>query len=205
VHGRIWHDKNKNGIQDAGEPGLANIPLLALDSDDIPVRGAKTLPDAKVKAELKAATPEADDGFPGVFTDKDGRYEFTGLKPGPIGVALFPVTVVNDEAIAEWKLSPPDQGNDATKDSDFHPEEDFGFLEFEGAPCDTVTADGGLFNDEDGAPATVTPSPTSGGGDGGGSLPNTGLAIGGFLVVGTALIGGGIALTVMARKRRSTV
>ncbi|GAA4468246.1 WxL protein peptidoglycan domain-containing protein [Phytohabitans houttuyneae] len=46
-----------------------------------------------------------------------------------------------------------------------------------------------------------SPSPTDGTGGGGGDLPRTGLAIGAFVAVGAALVGGGAGLRVAARRR----
>lgn len=53
---RVWHDANRNGIQDAGEAGMPylSVKLLACGGNEI------------------AATT----------TDGDGMYSFTGLKPG---------------------------------------------------------------------------------------------------------------------------
>jgi len=205
IRGRIWRDLNKNGLQDAGEPGLPNIPLWAIDSDDIPGPAAKGLRSAKAlktlgEAKVRSANPEADEDFPGVFTDSAGRYSVTGLKPGPILIVLYPLTVVNDEVVEEWTITKADQGNDARVDSDFYIEDELGFLEIDAEPCARYTVDGGLFKDSDrpSTPATTAPAP----GDGGGSLPNTGLAIGGFVIAGLALVGGGTALTLAARRRR---
>ena len=47
---------------------------------------------------------------------------------------------------------------------------------------------------------TVTATPAPGGG---GSLPTTGAALTGLLGAGVLLIGGGIGITVLARRRRS--
>ncbi|BCB84280.1 DUF916 domain-containing protein [Phytohabitans suffuscus] len=48
-----------------------------------------------------------------------------------------------------------------------------------------------------------SPSPTDGTGGGGGDLPRTGLAIGAFVAVGAALVGGGAGLRMAARRRGS--
>lgn len=209
IRGRIWRDLNKNGIQDAGEPGLPNIPLLAIDSNDVPPAQARGLRSAKTlksltESKIRNANPKADDDeFPGVFTDKAGKYTITGLQPGPILIALFPVTVVNDEVVEEWKITKADQGDDARVDSDFHIEDEIGFLEIEAEPCSRFTVDGGLYKDGDKPAPTATSTPAPG--NGGGSLPNTGLAIGGFLLAGVALVGGGTVLTIAARRRRQIV
>jgi LPXTG-motif cell wall-anchored protein len=48
---------------------------------------------------------------------------------------------------------------------------------------------------------TPTPSPTKAAG-GAGSLPDTGTELGGLLTAGAMLVGGGAALTMLARRRR---
>ena len=78
-----------------------------------------------------------------------------------------------------------------------------------------VDVDAGVFRDEPSpspsASATADPSASNSPsaapapGTAGGSLPKTGLAIGGFLLAGAVLIGGGTALTLAARKRRTTL
>lgn len=60
---RVWNDLNNNGIQDAGEPGIANVSVkLYRDAD------ANNMPDG---ASLTTVT-----------TDASGLYQFTGLTPG---------------------------------------------------------------------------------------------------------------------------
>ena len=209
ITGRVWNDVNENGIQDANEPGLPNIPLMAHDDIDVETakeaRGSRgpALRKSLAKFKAKGVSPKDDDEFPGVFTDAAGKYTITGLTTGAIMVALIPVTVVNDEQVDEWKLTLFEQGGNRALDSDFFSEDGWGWSFLETTkPCERLVIDGGLYHDDEPTPtASVTPAP----GTGGGSLPNTGLAIGGFLLAGVVLIGGGTALTIVARRRRQVI
>ena len=60
----IWLDENSDGIQDAGEPGVANVTVQLKDSD------------GNVIAET--------------VTDSNGGYLFTGVPPGDYFVAVVP-------------------------------------------------------------------------------------------------------------------
>jgi hypothetical protein len=214
VRGRVWNDKNRNGIQDAGEPGLANVPVFVFpndeEEDEAELRNqAKGLTDKNglTRAAPKATAPAGDDPEVLVLTGADGRYEVKGIKlneTGEIAVLVFPFTVdANGDFDEIWKITKADQGNDASKDSDVYPTKlddpdlpevtEYGTLVFTARPGSKVTVDAGLYRDEPQAP---------GDGDGGGELPTTGFAIGGFVIAGLALVGGGIALTVATRRRR---
>jgi hypothetical protein len=61
---RVWNDSNNNGIQDAGEVGIAGITLVLLDSTDVPI----------------ATTT----------TDAYGIYLFDELRPGKYSVRITP-------------------------------------------------------------------------------------------------------------------
>jgi hypothetical protein len=37
INGRVWHDTNRNGLQDSGESGVANVTVVLYDSDGIGV------------------------------------------------------------------------------------------------------------------------------------------------------------------------
>jgi len=54
---RVWNDKNKNGIQDAGEPGMANVKVKLITCS------------SSVYIDTK-------------LTDHDGKYLFTGVTAG---------------------------------------------------------------------------------------------------------------------------
>ena len=89
----VFLDKNANGIQDAGEPGIAGVTVMLLDSNNQPAKDA--------------------DGnlVPAATTDANGMYMFANLKPGVSYVVMFtkPTGFVTTE---------PDKDGDDTKDSD---------------------------------------------------------------------------------------
>ncbi len=58
----VWHDLNANGIQEAGEPGIANVPVKLLSS-----------------SQTMLAT---------TTTDANGQYRFGGLLPGSYAVVF---------------------------------------------------------------------------------------------------------------------
>lgn len=60
---RIWHDLDADGIQDAGEPGLANVTVNLLAADGVTVLGTTT-------------------------TNASGNYSFADLAPGQYGVKV---------------------------------------------------------------------------------------------------------------------
>ncbi|WP_164716242.1 SdrD B-like domain-containing protein [Paenibacillus whitsoniae] len=70
---RVWHDRNGNGVQDAGEPGIAGATVKLYDAGDL-------------NTVIKTTT-----------TDASGNYKFTRLMPGnyvvkftrPAGYAYF--------------------------------------------------------------------------------------------------------------------
>lgn len=61
VGDRVWLDKNGDGLQNNGEAGICNVKVTLLDADGKPV-GAS------------------------VYTDANGNYQFTNLKPGTYSV-----------------------------------------------------------------------------------------------------------------------
>ncbi|OEZ91580.1 SdrD B-like domain-containing protein [Duganella phyllosphaerae] len=61
VGDRVWFDKNGNGVQDSGEAGICNVKVTLLDAAGKPVGAA-------------------------VYTDANGNYQFTNLKPGAYSV-----------------------------------------------------------------------------------------------------------------------
>jgi hypothetical protein len=77
----VWHDLNCNGIQDAGEPGFANVTVNLLDANGNVVQTATT--------------------------DANGKYLFSGLTPGtysvmfvlPSGFTFSPVHVGSDNTV----------------------------------------------------------------------------------------------------------
>ncbi len=91
---RIWNDTSENGVQESGEPGIANVKLELLV-------GA-------VVAETKT-------------TDASGIYTFTNLPAGNYTVRVAATNFDSGGPLAGYVYSPKDQGGDDTKDSDFDP------------------------------------------------------------------------------------
>jgi SdrD B-like domain/Secretion system C-terminal sorting domain len=68
---RVWYDNNRDGDQDAGEPGIAGVTVnLYLDAD-----GNGVLLGAELTTPVRTTT-----------TDAYGNYIFNGLTPGSYGV-----------------------------------------------------------------------------------------------------------------------
>jgi protocatechuate 3,4-dioxygenase beta subunit len=84
----VWEDKNANGVQDAFEPGIANVTVTLTGTDAL----------GRV-VNLTTATNES------------GLYGFTGLVPGTY-------TVTFTKPGATYKPSPSDTPSDDAKDSD---------------------------------------------------------------------------------------
>lgn len=89
---RIWLDENRDGIQSAGEPGVAGVTLQLLDQAGQPVNGADGTP-------LRAVT------------DDDGEYRFT-VPLGTWSVAIVDVP-------AQYELTAHKAGSEDATDSDF--------------------------------------------------------------------------------------
>ncbi len=79
---RVWLDANKNGVQDAGEAGLAGVKVTLLDSNGAAV------------------------GSP-LVTDANGNYLFTNLRPGVYSVQFDAATLP-----AGHSFTIQDQGDD---------------------------------------------------------------------------------------------
>ncbi|WP_290439153.1 SdrD B-like domain-containing protein, partial [Arthrobacter sp. SW1] len=89
---RVWSDLDSDGVQDAGEPGLAGVTVNLLDGQGAPVNGA--------------------DGQPvTATTDENGAYLFEGLQLGGY--------VVEFAGLPQGaSFSPAGAGDDTTVDSD---------------------------------------------------------------------------------------
>lgn len=92
---RVWFDSNRNGIQDSGETGLANVAVNLLTGETC--GGAVT-----------ARTT----------TDAAGLYLFDGLAPGVYCVQVDPSNFARRGVLQRFRVSPPDRGGDDTLDSD---------------------------------------------------------------------------------------
>ncbi|TFW29789.1 SdrD B-like domain-containing protein [Duganella callida] len=84
---KVWLDSNKNGIQDAGETGVANVKVILLDASGKPTGDVAT-------------------------TDTNGNYSFTNLKPG-----TYSVQFDKDSLPANYVFTKAGQGADAALDS----------------------------------------------------------------------------------------
>lgn len=67
----VWHDLNRNGIQDAGEPGMNNVTVRLFDSANTLVATTTTV----------------------THNGQDGYYQFTGLKAGTYSVVVDSTTL----------------------------------------------------------------------------------------------------------------
>ncbi len=85
---RVWFDANKNGLQDAGEAGVAGVKVTLLDASGNAV------------------------GSP-LVTDANGNYLFTNLKPGAYSVQFDKTSLP-----AGYAFTGQDQGGDEQRDSD---------------------------------------------------------------------------------------
>ena len=135
----VWVDENGNGVQDAGEPGIAGVTLTLTDAAGNPVTDM--------------------DGNPvgPTTTDADGHYGFCDLPPGTY--------VVHVQPPAGYTPSPTGQGtpeSDSSTDTAtsraLAPGErdltlDFGFVPVAAAPTPTATPT---------ATPVASPSPTPG-------------------------------------------
>jgi serine-aspartate repeat-containing protein C/D/E len=85
---RVWMDTNKNGIQDSGELGVANVKVILLDASGNPTGSSAT-------------------------TDANGNYSFTSLKPG-----TYSVQFDKGSLPANYVFTGADLGGNDAKDSD---------------------------------------------------------------------------------------
>ncbi|RMG33094.1 MAG: hypothetical protein D6732_12480, partial [Methanobacteriota archaeon] len=92
----VWHDKNYNGIQDAGEPGIENVIVNLIQNNSV----------------IATTT-----------TDANGYYEFNNLSAGSYDVEIDASNfasngVLKNAADEKWYASPKNQGSDDAVDSD---------------------------------------------------------------------------------------
>lgn len=72
---RVWLDEDSNGLQDAGEPGLANVKVTTVWAGPDGIPG------------------NTDDVTYTTWTDSEGEYGFAGLLPGSYTVSVDPATL----------------------------------------------------------------------------------------------------------------
>lgn len=189
IAGRVWHDANSNGRQDRGENGVAGARVVINVADGMKSKIVKR-----------------------ITTGSDGRYSATVAA----GESRYGVSVATPSG-KKWAFTQVSVGAEKG-DSDVRPVNEHG-----GSPG--VPFDGWFGNDATVAihdrtdafsgKTTVIDAgltlPTSSGNGGGtgndddGTLPKTGAAVGGLFGAGALLLGGGIALTAMARRRRAVL
>jgi hypothetical protein len=87
----VWYDADRDGIQDAGEPGVEGISVDLYDDGDC------------------AGTPIASE-----TTAADGSYDFLGLAPGTYCLQFSGL-------LPSWRFSARGQGGDEALDSDVDP------------------------------------------------------------------------------------
>ena len=206
---RVWDDRNDDGLQDDGEPGVRGVPVALTGTDD---RGD----------EVERRTT----------TDDHGRYRFDGLRPGDYRVRFtapdgthFTVEHVGDDPAIDSDAAPDGQTAPVTVD---RVTSTTGALE--GVRRDTtvdaglIAADPGGGGDGDGGGA-----PGAGGGSGSGAgagddassgsghgpagaahataagrLAFTGTSIGAAVALALALLVPGVTVLAVRRRSRST-
>ena len=116
VNGRVWDDLDTDGIQDPGEPGIANVRLEVF-------RGSPTNP-----ADATAVT------------DAQGRYRFALPPNSPYNIRIAAADRVVGGRLAGYRFTPHNRGGDDTRDSDASLI--YGYVEFAGskaAPTSGIT------------------------------------------------------------------
>ncbi len=93
---RVWFDTNNNGVQDAGEAGVAGVTVELLDGAGNPIDSDPTTPGVQPTLTV---------------TDAAGRYGFTGLSAGTYRVRFSNLPT-------GYSFTTPDQGGNDALDSD---------------------------------------------------------------------------------------
>ncbi len=132
----VWEDTNRNGVQDAGEPGIKGVELKVTIGGDVPVKGV----------DGKPVKP--------VMTDANGMYKFEKLPALGAGKS-YTVKVTNPAGYVPTKANVGDSAKDSstgmaksgdlTKNGDKDMTLDFGFVTSFGT-IRTVTASRMLAN-----------------------------------------------------------
>jgi len=93
----VWRDADADGVQDAGEPGIAGVVVELLDAND----------------QVIAATT----------TDGSGLYRFTGLEPGTYSTRVAAGNFDAGQPLEDLFITKLDAGLDDAVDSDGDPAE----------------------------------------------------------------------------------
>jgi protocatechuate 3,4-dioxygenase beta subunit len=112
----VWHDKNRDGIQDTDEPGIDHAKVFLKDG---------------VTGSLMAET----------VTGSDGSYRFTGLCAGDYRVDVDETTIPPN-----FEPTAPDRGKDDTLDSDGPADGGSVSVSLAGDNANDVTIDFGYFS-----------------------------------------------------------
>lgn len=104
----VWQDDDRDGIQDAGEPGIEGVQMKVYTVGS----------DGKL---VEATYPDGTPVTP-VRTDKDGKYLFEGLPTLPSASDKYVVRIDSDDEatakiLADYGVTKPAQGDDPEKDS----------------------------------------------------------------------------------------
>jgi uncharacterized repeat protein (TIGR01451 family) len=113
VNGRVWDDLDTDGVQDPGEPGMANVRLEAF-------RGSPTNP-----ADATAVT------------DAQGRYRFALPPNSPYNIRIAAADRAIGGRVAGYRFTPHNRGGDDTRDSDASLI--YGYVEFAGSRAAPTT------------------------------------------------------------------
>jgi protocatechuate 3,4-dioxygenase beta subunit len=183
---KVWIDTDKDGVQDANEPGIAGVTVKLFNSDGTPVVDGYGKPVAAVT------------------TDANGNYLFDNLLPGEYYMEFTPpsgYTFTDQGAAAggstgdsnagttgrtpifELKTTAPNVKPGTTAD---------------GTHLVDITIDAGLVKKTAGTGGSGTKPPTT-------KPPVTGASPLPFVLFGAALVGIGVLLTFVNRRRRGLI
>lgn len=110
LSGRVWNDRNKDGLQSEDEPALPNKKIMLYRTTASKIGTKKDSVDVAGKKLFPAYTTTGD-AVDSVTTDEDGDYSFHHLEAGTY-------TAVLDGKILQYTVTNKKQGNDADIDSD---------------------------------------------------------------------------------------
>lgn len=110
LSGRVWNDRNKDGLQSEDEPALPNKKIMLYRTTASKIGAKKDSVDIAGKKLFPAYTTTGDE-VDSVTTDENGDYGFHHLEAGTY-------TVVLDGKILQYTVTNKKQGNDTDIDSD---------------------------------------------------------------------------------------
>ena len=110
LSGRVWNDRNKDGLQSEDEPALPNKKIMLYRTTASKIGAKKDSVDVAGKKLFPAYTTIGD-AVDSVTTDEDGDYSFHHLEAGTY-------TAVLDGKILQYTVTNKKQGNDTDIDSD---------------------------------------------------------------------------------------